>query len=234
MSGSWGPAAAWHAECVGGRRCTSRLQRRLEPPATSRCQSAERLPTVHCRRLPWLSIIYMGCGVTNGGLIMEVIALQVWAAAGRWMLHALQHPAPLMQCVRLLSNPAAAALLAWHGAAAVAQPAMRYQPSHAPLTLALPPLITRAALCTTIAAGCVLHRGRHHLHAGAGVWRRAGLLPAGRAVSASSDRGGCNGSGTAAACCTADQHRWSLVCCALLSSLRGLDAGLLAVHLLCC
>lgn len=29
------------------------------------------------RRLPWLGIIYMGCGVTNGGLIMEIIALQV-------------------------------------------------------------------------------------------------------------------------------------------------------------
>lgn len=27
-------------------------------------------------QLPWLGIIYMGCGVTNGGLIMEVIALQ--------------------------------------------------------------------------------------------------------------------------------------------------------------
>lgn len=28
------------------------------------------------RELPWLGIIYMGCGVTNGGLIMEIIALQ--------------------------------------------------------------------------------------------------------------------------------------------------------------
>lgn len=27
-------------------------------------------------RLPWAGIIYMGCGVTNGGLIMEIIALQ--------------------------------------------------------------------------------------------------------------------------------------------------------------
>lgn len=28
------------------------------------------------KRLPWLGIIYMGCGVTNGGLIMEIVALQ--------------------------------------------------------------------------------------------------------------------------------------------------------------
>lgn len=34
------------------------------------------------------------------------------------------------------------------------------------------------------AAGRVLHRGRHHLHAGAGVRWRPRLLPAGRAVSA--------------------------------------------------
>ena len=33
---------------------------------------------MHCS-MPWLGIIYMGCGVTNGGLIMEVIALQVKA-----------------------------------------------------------------------------------------------------------------------------------------------------------
>lgn len=42
-----------------------------------------------------------------------------------------------------------------------------------------------AAPCPVVrpAAGCVVHRGRHHLHPGARVWRRAGLRPAGRAVS---------------------------------------------------
>lgn len=28
-------------------------------------------------QLPWAGIIYMGCGVTNGGLVAEIVALQV-------------------------------------------------------------------------------------------------------------------------------------------------------------
>jgi hypothetical protein len=38
------------------------------------------------QQLPWAGIIYMGCGVTNGGLVAEIVALQVPAlpAAGAW------------------------------------------------------------------------------------------------------------------------------------------------------
>ena len=60
----------------------------------ARLPPAPRLPPYHpphtphtppgwlCCRLPWLGILYMGCGVTNGGLIMEVIALQVGCVGG--------------------------------------------------------------------------------------------------------------------------------------------------------